>query len=53
MSTHNICFCAEIKKIICGYPLLSRALRLFFEEEKKKIKSALKCKFIVKFKIYP
>ena len=26
MSTHNICFPAEIRKIICGYPLLSGAL---------------------------
>ena len=25
MSTHNICFCREIKKI-CGYPLLSVAM---------------------------
>ena len=23
MSTHNICFCGEIRKILCGYPLLS------------------------------
>ena len=22
MSTHNICFCGEIRKILCGYPLL-------------------------------
>ena len=20
MSTHNICFCREIRKILCGYP---------------------------------
>ena len=26
MSTHNICFCREIRKIICGYPLLSVAM---------------------------
>ena len=26
MSTHNICFCGEIKKILCGYPLLSVAM---------------------------
>ena len=25
MSTHNICFRREIRKIICGYPLLSGA----------------------------
>ena len=23
MSTHNICFRQEVRKIICGYPLLS------------------------------
>ena len=27
MSTHNICFCREIRKILCGYPLLSVAVR--------------------------
>ena len=26
MSTHNICFCGEIRKILCGYPLLSGAM---------------------------
>ena len=26
MSTHNICFCQEIRKILCGYPLLSVAM---------------------------
>ena len=26
MSIHNICFCGEIRKIICGYPLLSVAM---------------------------
>ena len=25
MSTHNICFHGEIRKILCGYPLLSVA----------------------------
>ena len=28
MSTHNICFCGEIRKILCGYPLLSVAMNL-------------------------
>ena len=27
MSTHNICFHGEIKKILCGYPLLSVAIK--------------------------
>ena len=27
MSTHNICFHQEIRKILCGYPLLSVAMR--------------------------
>ena len=26
MSTHNICFSGEIRKILCGYPLLSVAM---------------------------
>ena len=26
MSTHNICFCGEIRKLLCGYPLLSVAM---------------------------
>ena len=26
MSTHNICFCGEIRKILCAYPLLSVAM---------------------------
>ena len=26
MSTHNICFCGEIRKIITGYPILSRPM---------------------------
>ena len=26
MSTHNICFDVEIRKILCGYPFLSWAV---------------------------
>ena len=26
MSVHNICFCGEITKILCGYTLLSGAV---------------------------
>ena len=26
MSTHNICFCREIRKILCVYPLISIAM---------------------------
>ena len=26
MSTHNICFQREIRKVLSGYPLLSRAM---------------------------
>ena len=26
MSTHNICFRQEIRKILCGYPILSIAM---------------------------
>ena len=31
MSAHNICFCREIRKILCGYPLLSVAMLLYLE----------------------
>ena len=24
MSTNNMCFCGEVRKILCGYSLLSR-----------------------------
>ena len=27
MSTHNICFPGEIRKLLCGYPLLSVAMK--------------------------
>ena len=30
MSTNNICFRGEIRKIICGYPLLSVAMLYWF-----------------------
>ena len=26
MSTHNICFRGEIRKVLCGYPLLSATM---------------------------
>ena len=29
MSTHNICFHREIRKILCGYPLLSVAMMFY------------------------
>ena len=29
MSTHNICFHREIRKILCEYPLLSVAMCVF------------------------
>ena len=29
MSTHNICIRREIRKILCGYPLLSVAMFIF------------------------
>ena len=28
MSTHNICFCGAIRRILCGYPLLSGAMNM-------------------------
>ena len=32
MSTHNICFRGEIRKIFTGYPLLSRSMRTYPKE---------------------
>ena len=32
MSTHNICFCREIRKTLCGYPLLSVAMCKSYRE---------------------
>ena len=29
MSTHNICFCGEIRKILYGYPLMSGAMLMW------------------------
>ena len=34
MSTHNICFHGEIRKILCRYPLLSGAMILIGKTEK-------------------
>ena len=31
MSTHNICFHEEIRKILCGYPLLSVAMVIWIK----------------------
>ena len=28
MSTHNICFPGEVRKILCGYPILSVAMSI-------------------------
>ena len=40
MSTHNICFRQEIRKILCGYPFLSVAMSTQFAQ----IKSDLICR---------
>ena len=40
MSTHNIRFCREIRKILCGYPLLSVAM--FSEDPYVMIKGGYK-----------
>ena len=41
MSTHNICFRREIRKILCGYPLLSVAVNLPFDNCPAKIQVSL------------
>ena len=33
MSTHNICFHGLIRKILCGYSLLSGAIRMIFNSK--------------------
>ena len=38
MSTHNICIRREIRKILCGYPLLSVAMKTFFKMSAKCVK---------------
>ena len=35
MSTYNICFRGETRKILCGYPLLSVAIYVVFSEQAK------------------
>ena len=43
MSTHNICFCGAVRKILCEYPLLSGAVRTvqYTPEEMKKEKTCI------------
>ena len=43
MSTHNICFCREIRKILCGYPLLSVAMVFSVHMKKLCILGYSKC----------
>ena len=31
MSSHNICFRGDIRKILCGYPLFSVAMRSYLK----------------------
>ena len=50
MSTHNICFRREIRKILCGYPLLSVAMFLVVSSEKRGKYSMLELFFL---KVYP
>ena len=37
MSTHDICFRGEIRKILCGYPLLSVAMTPWFNSAVDKL----------------
>ena len=36
MSTHNISFHGEIRKLLCGYPLLSVAMKHMFSSRRMK-----------------
>ena len=38
MSTHNIYFRGEIRKILCGYPLLSVAMQVVVSEWQRVIR---------------
>ena len=59
MSTQNICFCGEIRKIFCGYPLLSVAIKnslksifffFFFSESKNSITCELSARQMIHMK---
>ena len=41
MSTHNICFRREIRKILCGYPLSSVAMTVVASTRDKKLGAGL------------
>ena len=43
MSTHNICLHGEIRKILCGYPLLSVAMVTNSVEPDQMLHSAAEC----------
>ena len=49
MSTHNICFCREIRKLLCGYPLLSVAMHMDTEKTQMRleIKGIVKKEYLV------
>ena len=47
MSTHNICFHGEIRKILCGYPLFSVAMcKMDLFSFKDKYGKELRCPYI-------
>ena len=48
MSTHNICFRREIRKILCGYPLLSGAMYNMVQRWIPKM-YRLYCLFVLRF----
>ena len=46
MSTHNICFCGEKRKILCGYRLLSVAMQaMSYEKVSSEYKQTVKAQF--------
>ena len=49
MSTHNICFSGEIRKIFTWYPLLSRPMLYFIEQTSCRFSSILTLKVLSKF----
>ena len=51
MSSHNICFRGEIRKILCGYPLLSVAM-VTYEKVKATQSSSHKNSYVASLLTY-
>ena len=52
MSTHNICIRQEIRKILCGYPLLSVAMGTLTPAVSTNIQFQINCTFLGKLFLF-